>query len=232
MVAFYADKSSCSPLGTLFAISPTVAITCRHNIYEGTQCSVGDIGAVRELQLENAKTAFINLEIISENASEDWVALKIIGNGRFDSFVELCLDAAKLPNKNASIKILDFPSGLLTSSSSSKVIVDTHVCTLWLYERPLNDETLSTVYKIVDVPAHNNVSANSVVLVRGGRPSGSCGAPYFTEGGQVFAFHVDSINDFDEMMSNHSHASYSKGYVLCRLPEFLKWYESYPKDAV
>ena len=69
-------------------------------------------------------------------------------------------------------------------------------------------------------------AVQDIITVYGGRVRGSCGAPYFSTRGEVVAFHIFSINDAEDDMSstsNHSHLSYSQGYVLSRLPAFCNW---------
>ena len=69
------------------------------------------------------------------------------------------------------------------------------------------------------------------VKVEGGRTTGSCGGLYFTRSGKVFAFHERSFNDIMDDGSIQSHHSKSVGYVLCRLPNFMKWYNSMPPNS-
>ena len=55
----------------------------------------------------------------------------------------------------------------------------------------------------------------------------SCGAAYFNVSGKVVAFHIESIDDGEEISSynsDRSHPSFSVGLVLCRLPNFRNWY--------
>lgn len=55
-----------------------------------------------------------------------------------------------------------------------------------------------------------------VLQVLGDRVTGSVGAPYFAPNGKIAAFHIDGSDD-------RSHSSFSRGFVLCRLPKFKVW---------
>lgn len=72
-----------------------------------------------------------------------------------------------------------------------------------------------------------DVTKECVVTVKGGRVTGSCGAPYFTTNGDVFAFHFEAVDDdIDGSVSD----SRGHGHVLCRLPSFKSWYNVHVAD--
>jgi hypothetical protein len=83
--------------------------------------------------------------------------------------------------------------------------------------------------QIGDVTEQLSPSVEVVVMVDGGRVSGSCGAPYFNAQEEVVAFHFDSVDYSDTYKSlsrsSSDHVSYSHGYVLCRVASFVGWYE-------
>jgi hypothetical protein len=223
------------PVGTLFAISPNFAITACHNIMDDNNQPMNNIGAISKLELHSMNSGFIPLEVIYTSISEDWAVLKPRSNFLFQAFTEMCVDSDKLPDVDSYIGIVDFPAGIINTSSSSRMTIDHLSAKLLHYEREYNDLPVSTdptfaISTSADIPRDN--SDEKIVLVRGGRVRGSCGAPYFTGRGDVFAMHFESINDADEVNSDHSHLSYSKGYVFCRLPEFVNWYNNYFKNAI
>ena len=141
-----------------------------------------------------------------------------------------------MPARRSFVTIKDFPVGLSCSSSSSTPLeIVSHKCEITQYQyRELakkKEKTASlksselTVLSSSARRRKTTVKPQDVLVVHIGRVGGSSGAPYFAEHGKVVAFHVESIDDDDgATASPNSHTSYSRGYVLCRLPNFVRWY--------
>ena len=214
---------SITPLGTACAISDEVVYTAFHNI-----CKFVDCGIVRVLRgsREIAHSDIIEVTLIAHDAAEDWALLRRT-SGHFgvgNYCTNIILDEKALPLENTKVVIFDYPVGVLTApTGSNKLQCDVlrgHVC--W-YEGPKTgtDSSSTTVlntWKVVEVL--NDDVPETRVVVQGGRSRGSCGAPYVTYSGALFAFHVASLND-EENESKASHTHYSRGIVFSRSPMFL-----------
>lgn len=191
-------------------------------IVEGTNIGVFDI-----IRLQS--TAF------AQDEEEDWIVLSRV-DGSFPSSVTLCSETT-LPVPGGKIEIKDYPVGLFSSRSSNVVSVTSITSSVTWYEakmEPSDEPALKArkvqairSYKVVELKEPVDVTKNCVVTVKGGRVSGSRGAPYFTTNGDVFAFHFEAIDDFDASVSDsRSLETFSHGYVLCRLPAFKIWYNA------
>lgn len=172
---------------------------------------------------------------MAPTSDEDWVILKR-RSGIFTAFVKVCPEP-HIPQQGGLIVIKDFPVGLITTNSLTKVGVMAHRTTVVHYQ-PIYQENNPKQFKemkqfIVKVVADDiyqpDVRIQSVLVVDGGRINGSSGAPYFCDNGTVVAIHFTSVDGHDDTqldsLSGRSHASLSCGYVLCRLKEFKEWYE-------
>jgi hypothetical protein len=143
----------------------------------------------------------------------------------------------ELPGTNEKINIKDFSIGYF--GSSSKVSLEschTKVLHYQVYKKLSQtskkrkfDDSYNYPVKVVVV---NPKKIERAVEVSGGRVRGSCGAAYFAKNGKLFAFHVESLDDGDDVslsnsITGRSHHSHSVGLVLCRLPKFLAWYNEH-----
>lgn len=170
----------------------------------------------------------IELQIVQECKSEDWIIMKRIDNNCFDSSVKLVVDEDSLPQPRDKVGIKDFPVGLLTSNSATKIRVESVPTKVIWYEARnpiLPNKSKSSEFKGARIVRSGEIASplpEDVIRVKLGRVTGSCGAPYFFDD-KVVAFHFESS---DEIMvgSDTSYVSYSCGYVLCRLPLFMEFY--------
>ena len=229
------DTQQAVPRGTGFAISKTYVFTARHNCVDddgnlfSMVCLVKEIIRGEKLR----RSAVIMLRHVVSNAADDWAVFERVG-GEFACSVEICPED-RLPSakEREAIGIKDFPAGLINTSSTAKLIVQSMYVKVCQYEMRLPDADYekSTGFIIQfeddsEVAVQSSPTVEDVIMVAGGRVSGSCGAPYFNTAGEVVAFHVESVDDTDAQSSSRSsHVSYSHGYVLCRLPSFVEWYE-------
>ena len=183
----------------------------------------------------------IRLTVVADNVLEDWIVLKRM-DGAFESWSAICPEE-RLPSPRDHIGIRDYPVGLtrsITSPTLSLASVSAKVYQYGNREGVVNQYGMSVaeevgggvkqdlVMDIVNDADYKKPeeTVQDVITVCGGRVRGSCDAPYFNTDGEVVAFHIFSINDAEDDMSsssNHSHLSYSQGYVLSRLPEFCQW---------
>ena len=135
---------------------------------------------------------------------------------------------------NSEIAIKHFPVGLIDSSLLQVVSTTQRLCfyspRLPLPPPPTKRQKLSSITFTITENASEIVKLLAdVAFVSNGLIRGSCGAPYFAESNKVFAFHVESVDDVIESKSNSSsgsHQSYCNGYVLCRLPSFMRAFRS------
>ena len=228
------------PRGTGFAISSKLVFTARHNCFDDNDVMYSSIGLVKEIVTgeSNRRSAVIMLHHVESNAADDWAVFERVC-GVFVSSVKICPEG-RLPSASARavIGIKDFPVGLINTNSTAKLTVASVGVKVYQYEKRLPDvDTVRTRKRsaafIMEIAEDSEIAAESspevepVIVVDGGRVSGSCGAPYFNADGDVVAFHVESLDDTAENSSSRSsHVSYSRGYVICRLPSFVSWYES------
>lgn len=214
--------ASITPLGTACAISDDVVYTACHN-----KDKFQEFGIVRVLSgiREVCHDDIIEVEEIEHHSEEDWVLFKRkSGNfGRGNYCTNIILDENNLPSKQSKIAIFDYPVGVLTAPTGSNSLECTvlrgNVC--W-YESPKtgsgsSSTTVLSTWKVVESVKEEEPASR--VVVDGGRSRGSCGAPYVTYTGALFAFHVASFND-DEGGSRASHTHYSNGVVFARSPHF------------
>ena len=91
---------------------------------------------------------------------------------------------------------------------------------------PTKRQKLSSItFTITDNASDIVKLVADVAFVTNGLSRGSYGAPYFAGSNKVFAFQVESVDDVIASTSNSSsgsHQSYCNGYVLCRLPSFMR----------
>ena len=227
------------PVGTGFAISNTHVFTARHNCFGDGEDVQPNVGLVKEIVTREItpRSALITLEYVESHAADDWAVFKRIDGGEFASSVKICPEY-RLPSASlrAPIGIKDFPVGLFDTSSTAKLTVASVQAKVYQYEKklPVTDTKSSRkrsaqfVMQIGDVAEPLSPAVEVVIMVDGERVSGSCGAPYFNAQGEVVAFHFESVDDSDTNKSSSrssSHVSYSHGYVLCRIPTFVEWYE-------
>ena len=223
------------PVGTGFAISKTHVFTARHNCDDGTGVIHQNIGLIKEIITGEItpRSALIILHYVESNTADDWAVFER-ADGEFSSSVKICPEC-RLPSAalRAPIGIKDFPVGLIDTDSTAKLTVASVQVKVYQYEQRLpcadtkrqRKRPPQFVIQIGDVAAESSPAVEDVIMVDGGRVSGSCGAPYFNAEGEVVAFHVESVDDADAKSSSRSsHFSYSHGYVLCRLPTFVEWY--------
>jgi hypothetical protein len=181
------------------------------------------------------------LAVVADNVSEDWIVFKKVDGG-FDFWSTICPEES-LPNPHDHVGIRDYPVGLTRSITAPTLSLASASAKVHQYgnrESVVKQNEMNVageqdggvkqdlVMKIVNDSEYKEPeqAVQDVITVCGGRVRGSCGAPYFTSNGEVVAFHIFSINDSEDDLSsssNHSHLSYSQGYVLSRLPGFCNW---------
>lgn len=233
-------EGKATPIGTAICISNKFVLTAAHTLFDNLDLkrmnsassyygvtkslNMREIGVDDIVRLDRSTVAF--------NQSEDWAVLARL-DGNFDSTVSVCSES-RLQAPSHDIVIMDYPIDLFSSNSSTSISIASINSNVTWYEENQPTETTSKTQafglarsvKVVEGKCTVDSSIRSVVVVRGGHVLGSCGAPYFTSSGEVFALHFESIDDSDDrsMSSNRNHQSYSRGYVLCRLKSFKHWY--------
>ena len=226
------------PVGTGFAISNKHVLTARHCCADAGEEVRLRFGLVKEIALGEGirKSAVIMLRHVESNAADDWAVFERV-DGEFASSVKICTEG-RLPKASASdqptIGVKDYAVGLMSSFSTSKLTVTSKSTKLLRYEKRLPEayegsaEERPTfampLLEDAEIDASSPPPVEDVVVVDKGFVSGSCGAPYFKADGEVVAFHVMSVDDWDDKSSSRSHSSFGQGYVLCRLPSFVTWY--------
>lgn len=219
-------------IGTAFAISSHYAMSAWHNFTENGY-QPGDVVILcNEIDAGEILASSPQVEVVDYDVGDDWVILRLVSSSpAFPKYATPCPEAELPPDNDDGgdeavpsrrVGIRDFPSGVFESSSHVKV--GSWHGKVWTYSAPHDSNPIK---KLRLVPQFAS-KVRSVVYVRGGRTLGSCGAPYFTDCGKVFAFHVGSINDADtedmKTSSGHSYTSYSEGRVLARLKSFTDKY--------
>jgi hypothetical protein len=227
-----------TPCGSAFAISNQYVITARHNLLSANGREK-EVGLVKEL-VEGGflqEASIIKLVLVADSVENDWAVLRRDDGEAFPKYATVC-PAVELPSESSTVGVKDFIAGMFEVGSSSKLkvlSVSTKVCQ---YEPRasdnMNDSSMMhiPVIRIGEPMPPVDSRIEDTIMVSGGRVYGSCGGPYFAENGKVVAFHVRSLDDAPEPSgrstrshsSNRSHVSYSHGYVLCRLPDFVQWH--------
>jgi hypothetical protein len=219
------------PVGTSFALSDKLLFTAAHNVCE-KNVVVREIGVVQVYEDPVLISDIIVLthECHCIDKDEDWAVYKR-STGSFTHTVLICPEH-ELPMKGIRIGIKDFPVGLATVGSVTKVDLDSFHTKVSNY-RVFSDSAVSRKRKFDVVETKPATAVERAIQVVGGRVSGSCGAAYFHVNGKVVAFHEESVDDDREEVSisnsyrsDRSHTSYSVGLVLCRLPKFKYWYDN------
>ena len=225
--------------GSAFAISNQYVITARHNLLY-TDGRVKDVGLVKEM-VEGVplnETDIIKLKLVKHSVDNDWAVLQRCDGETFPKHATVCPDL-ELPTDRSTVGVKDFTTGIFEVGSATKLkvlSVSTKVCQ---YEPRASDNmNVSSMMHIPVIRKGEQMPLlpqriEDTIMVIGGRVYGSCGGPYFAENGKVVAFHVRSLDDSPEpsgrstrsRSSNRSHVSYSQGYVLCRLPDFVEWHK-------
>ena len=179
--------------------------------------------------------------VVADDFSEDWIVFKRV-DGTFEFWSTICPED-NLPSPRDHVGIRDYPVGLtrsITAPTLSLASVSAKVYQYGNREAVVKQNEMNVaveqdggvkqdlVMEIVNDSEYKEPeqAVQDIITVYGGRVRGSCGAPYFSTRGEVVAFHIFSINDAEDDMSstsNHSHLSYSQGYVLSRLPGFCNW---------
>ena len=227
-----------TPCGSAFAISNQYVITARHNLLyaDGHEKEVGLVKEIVE-GVPLHETGIIKLVLVADSVENDWAVLRRDDGEAFPKYATVCPDV-ELPSESSTVGVKDFTAGMFEVGSSTKLkvlSVSTKVCQ---YEPRasdnMNDSSMMhiPVIRIGEPMPPVDSRIEDTIMVSGGRVYGSCGGPYFAENGKVVAFHVRSLDDAPEPSgrstrshsSNRSHVSYSHGYVLCRLPDFVQWH--------
>jgi hypothetical protein len=216
-------------LGNAFAVSPTLAVTANHNLNE----VVGNILVANEFtpQLEFFVPSVREVTKSHYDVSEDWAILKIQTGNEFPLYASIASEM-DLPSVGDKIFIKDYPIDLAAVNDIKLALHSIHSKVMQYSRRPADDGVSNPTQKkprLISVAEflERPKLGEDEVMVETGRVGGSCGAPYFNERGQAFAFHVNSSDDSpveDEQSlsaSHRSHVSYSVGRVLCRLPMFV-----------
>jgi hypothetical protein len=220
---------SAVPVGTSFALSESFLFTAAHNICRAGNAPLPEIGVARFYKDPLVRSSIIVLTHVTHcsDKDEDWAVYKR-SNGAFTHWVQVCPEQ-ELPASGVRIGIKDFPVGLVTVGSVTKVTLDSFHTKVSNYQ-VFADSVVSKKRKFAVADSEPQIEERAIQVV-GGRVTGSCGAAYFGINGKVVAFHKESVDDGREEVSvsnsytsDRSHTSYSVGLVLCRLPKFRTWY--------
>lgn len=228
-----------TPVGTAFAISESHAFTAAHNVDVNGRIDE-EIGLLREYEDPVCVEDIVVASYLAHCADgdEDWAIFERV-TGTFAHYAHVCPEA-ELPVKNDTradlIGVRDFPVGLLTALSSDKLTVQSFHTKVAQYEvfTPVTASTKKRTFKGGRVvQSRPPKSVERALQVVGGRVKGRCGAAYFAGNGKVVAFHVESLDDGSDSISesntytsDRSHTSFSRGLVLCRLEKFRVWYNA------
>ncbi len=222
-----------SPTGTAFAISNDLVFTALHNCdHEDEHFQDSHYGLIRNYFHDHVDFEdIIYVTCVAHDVEEDWAIFKIANEtNRFSRYIPIC-PSNELPPIRSSISIIDFPIG--RRHGTSKLTVHVHHGWIWHYEMKSNSDFVFPAEVPVTKRKRNNTEDSNleqVVCVEGGRVSGSCGGPYIFYAGKAIAYHFETVNDnpnsnseeFNSVVSGNT--SVSRGYVLCRLKKFKKWY--------
>ncbi len=224
-----------TPIGTAFAISETHVLTSSHAVFP----HLGhEIGLLKELDYSFSMEDVVPATFLQNcvDKDEDWAIFRR-REGTFADYAHVCPEdelPIKIGSKGDRIWIRDFHSSL----SSDTITLQSIRSKVAQYEAFTSMTTRRDKRKFQHIEVHKFLRAKPLkraLLVVGGRVKGSCGAAYFASNGKVVAFHVESLDDdtddvseSNSYSSDSSHYSFSRGLVLCRLPKFMNWYE----DAV
>eukprot|EP01039_Chlorochromonas_danica_P010831 gene10831-12041_t len=221
---------SAVPVGTSFALSDKLLFTAAHNVCNSEHVALGEIGVVRvyENPVLMADIVILTHENHCCDKDEDWAVYKR-SSGNFTHSVQICPEH-ELPASGVKIGIKDFPVGLVSVGSVTKVTLDSFHTKVSNYQ-VFSDSAVTKKRKFAVTKTKPATAVERAIQVVGGRVTGSCGAAYFGMNGKVVAFHKESVDDGREEVSlsnsytsDRSHTSYSIGLVLCRLPKFKAWY--------
>ena len=219
------------PVGTSFALSDNLLFTAAHNVCEKNN-PAHEIGVVQVYDglVLISDIVVLTYECHCSDKDEDWAVYKR-STGSFTHSVLICPEH-ELPVKGIKIGIKDFPVGLVTVGSVTKIDLDSFHTKVSNYQ-VFSDSAVSRKRKFNVVETKPATAVERAIQVVGGRVTGSCGAAYFHANGKVVAFHKESVDDSREEVSttnsyhsDRSHTSYSVGLVLCRLPKFKDWYDN------
>lgn len=225
------------PVGTSFALSDNLLFTAAHNVCEKNN-PAHEIGVVQVYDglVLISDIVVLTYECHCSDKDEDWAVYKR-STGSFTHSVLICPEH-ELPVKGIKIGIKDFPVGLVTVGSVTKIDLDSFHTKVSNYQ-VFSDSAVSRKRKFNVVETKPATAVERAIQVVGGRVTGSCGAAYFHANGKVVAFHKESVDDSREEVSttnsyhsDRSHTSYSVGLVLCRLPKFKDWYDNNVPRAV
>lgn len=218
------------PVGTSFSLSDKLLFTAAHNVCEGN-VALQEIGVVQVYEDPVLISDIIVLiyECHCSDIDEDWAVYKR-STGSFTHSALICPEH-ELPAKGSRIGIKDFPVGLITVGSVTKVDLNSTKTKVSNYQ-VFSHSAVSRKRKYAVVKTKPEASVERAIQVVGGRVTGSCGAAYFHANGKVIAFHEEAVDDGEEVSvsnsyhSDRSHTSFSIGLVLCRLPKFKAWYDN------
>ena len=216
------------PVGTSFSLSDKLLFTAAHNVCQ-LNVALNEIGVVQvyEDPILISDIVVLTHECHCSDKDEDWAVYKR-STGSFTHSALICPEH-ELPAKGIKIGIKDFPVGLLTVGSVTKVDLDSFHTKVYNYQ-VLSHSAVSRKRKYAVVKTKPEAVVERAIQVVGGRVTGSCGAAYFHANGKVIAFHEESVDDGREEVSvsnsynsDRRHTSYSIGLVLCRLAKFKDW---------
>ena len=209
--------------GNAFAVSSTLAVTTYHNLDNITGKIL--VGNEFNRELGFPKSA-VRVVVKSRcDSSEDWALLSILEGDPFPVHASIAPEE-DLPFIGDKIYIKDYPIDLAGITETKLTLHLTHSKVTQYNTRPVEGKRTTKKGPHLIADAELKVDSKrdeDEVVVETGRVGGSCGAPYFNDRGQVFAFHVASISESDpgSSVSQGIHVSYSIGRVFCRLPNFM-----------
>jgi hypothetical protein len=221
------DTATNIPVGTAFAIAPTLLLSANHNrldVDSGLPFDVSITKLLRKIDdVISPPIDKVDLKVLAYNTQEDWVVFQRTDSETFQTVAVLC-EEQYLPDEN----------------SEHNQIVTIRYYNAGLFHRKLKQlhrkAQIIMYQECEDVDASENDGQEAELVVSDSAVRGVCGAPYYFDG-KVVAFHVESDNEklkfnkenalekmVESLATTYSH--FSIGRVLCRLPAFMKLYRS------
>jgi hypothetical protein len=233
------EKMNLEPVGTASAISDVFVLSTAHHLkkYDDSFALIKEVELGDPVALED----LILLDFVQNDAEEDWIIFRR-RSLTFEEHLDICPES-ELPKPKDPVIIKHYP--VCTITTRRLRILDgpmRTMTTLKHYENRMPDTNTGSS-TLIPVVLRKDLRRSSreekdhekdAIIVSSGLPIGSCGAPYLNSARKVVAQHIESCDDSEQGSNERSYNAWSRGYVLCRLPKFMKWYEenvSSMKDA-
>jgi len=219
------DTASNIPVGTVFAIAPTLLLSANHNRLDVDSGLPFDVSITKLLHKRDGVISppndKVDLKVLAYNTEEDWVVFQRTDSEVFQTVAVLC-EEQDLPDEN----------------SEHNEIVTVRYYNAGLFQKKLKQlhrkAQILMYQECEDVDLTQSAEDEAEIVVSDGAVRGVCGAPYYFDG-KVVAFHVESDNEALKFSKEHNlekmveslsttYSHFSIGRVLCRLPAFMKLY--------